>query len=785
MFRLFLLLFFLLLQTQGAVASSTLAGLCSKTNCTPQSSQFIFQAVNACEIESKALKCDVAIKENPDLKSRFKRCDQTNLCKQELEYEDQKYSACLRGYKNALVDTGIALKDMAVGLGGMIDKSWERLKKGPDEDAKFCATNRTCQQELAGMYAGLSGISDNEFKKRTAKEKSAIAIDKKAYELFLAENRAKNRKFTPDGLTDEQRFKLSDMAKMIQTKLKKEYQKYACYSSLAQVEMACYAIGNVVDPTILAGAAFKGVRLAGAVSKMVKAENAATVAKVAEVEKVGVAAVKVETISRAAFIDKYLKYNPTTVKQNEEWIAVAEKGVSSKAVFVDIENSQMKVLNDTLKDKNLVTSLTNYHKSLVVKKIEALKKEFPDLKISEYSDFKSLRFAFDGKVPKDLQQRLNKIFQSANDEFAAYLVKNRIAKRSDKADSWFRAGTGTSAEQANLAARYSRQTENNVLQTYTNKDLQLVMGAKVQAIENDRMKLRNSLAKTSMVDGNTFDDEVFDIVRKNVGDNAGTAKALSNRYGLSHISNDTVTTLQRYVKATDEFSPGLFIAKRENANLNDALRGGFSADIIGLGASNMKGTAEALAKSKNIDSAIHEARAAEKAVTTQVNAQKSYFQDIVKRSVEPGKLKTICSGDDCVAVATKPLNSTEKQKILDGIADSKYSAKFRFAFINDGVKTAAVRNILSTHGESAEKILRKSLGSTMEPRKLQGLTFGLDMQTQQLNQGAIKLIIGKAPGVNLSAAEKTLIQNKFREAINELNASLTREGKASHYQIVP
>lgn len=73
----------------------------------------------------------------------------------------------------------------------------------------------------------------------------------------------------------------------------------------------------------------------------------------------------------------------------------------------------------------------------------------------------------------------------------------------------------------------------------------------------------------------------------------------------------------------------------------------------------------------------------------------------------------------------------------------------------------------------------------MEPRKLQGLTFGVDMQTQQLNQGALKLIIGKAPGVNLSVSEKTLIQKKFEEAVKELNASLTHDGKASHYQTTP
>ena len=63
-------------------------------------------------------------------------------------------------------------------------------------------------------------------------------------------------------------------------------------------------------------------------------------------------------------------------------------------VFFDVENSQLKLLNDTLKEKNFVTSLTNYHKELTFKKMQELVKKNPGLQMDMYSDFKSSRFAF-------------------------------------------------------------------------------------------------------------------------------------------------------------------------------------------------------------------------------------------------------------------------------------------------------------------------------------------------------------------------------------------------------
>ena len=141
----------------------------------------------------------------------------------------------------------------------------------------------------------------------------------------------------------------------------------------------------------------------------------------------------------------------------------------------------------------------------------------------------------------------------------------------------------------------------------------------------------------------------------------------------------------------------------------------------------------------------------------------------------------MCSGDDCVAIAVKPLNDTDKKKILTALADSKYSGKFRLAFVPDGVTDIATRNVLSTHGESVEKLLRASLSSVMEPRKLQGLTFGLDMRTQVLNDGTVKLLIGEAPGVKLSVQERALIQKKFEESLRSFNQSFTSKGTPSNY----
>lgn len=758
--------------------SLILATLCSKQteSCSNADQEWKEKLQWTCELEIKSHSCVELAKEHPDWAPLMRKCDLKSQCQELKEYNEGSAAACLRGYKNAMIDLGVSLKDMSLSLAGLVEESWERAKTNVKRRAEFlreCNKSLECKRDLVKDDHRYNQMSDEKLNSYTAVFLETQARDLKAYKASL--DRARVAPYVPISerprdetiLSTEQKEKLTGLMRMARSKLREQYNRYSCYTELAQEELECYAIGTVVDPTMVAGYFLKGTRVAVASHRLASAKWGAEGLRV----------------TRADLVGDYLKYSPTTVVQNEKWIALAEKGTSAKMTFLDVENSQMKLLNDSLKDKNLVTGMTNYHKELLFTKIAKLEADNPGLVVDEYSDFKSSRFAFSGKVPKDIEQQLSKILTETNAEFRDHLKAAGV--ESVGTEEWFRAGIGKSADQANLAARYSRQSEKNEIQNFQNTSLQSNLQSRVSDLNSQRRSLRSEVAGTSMLDGSTFHQDVFDLIRKGKGDTEQVTQALKNRFGLSELSTSTVKKMEAYVQATDEFSPGIHIAKREVAHLNNASQGGLSADIIGLGAANLKGTAEALASSDNLERVLEATRSAEKTVTRNFNEQKSYFEKVLAQSVDPGKLKSFCSGDDCVAVATKPLSEAEKTKILQGLADSKYSGSYRLAFIPDGVRDAAARNALANHGEAVEKILRQSLSASMEPNTLKGLTFAVDMRTQNLNEGGLKLLMGEAPGVRLSQQERRLIQKKFSEAIKKFNDEIKQQGSSPSYHPLP
>ncbi len=146
--------------------------------------------------------------------------------------------------------------------------------------------------------------------------------------------------------------------------------------------------------------------------------------------------------------------------------------------------------------------------------------------------------------------------------------------------------------------------------------------------------------------------------------------SLIQRYGLTELSSETVRNIQIYSAKVDQFSPDLLIAKREVATLDEAKMGGLSADMVGMGAENLRATGEALAQSKNVTESLAMARQMEQKTTSNFNVQRSDFQRVVAESVGTERMKTICNGDDCVSVAASPLTKLEKDKILQGIKGS-------------------------------------------------------------------------------------------------------------------
>lgn len=761
---------------------------CTTDQCQPQKKPFLEQALLACQLQRKTYNCEEAEKRLPELSERFLKCDAKNYCKQSSQSLTE---ACYTGYKNSIIDLGLAVKDTALSLGEFVNQTWQDYKTDHQKKRVFlqqCDKSLSCKKDLVREDHRYNQLPDEELLKL-----SAVFLDQQARDLAsykqslhrLPDPNFKAPRYDADddeqALDYEQNEKFKDLLAIAKQKAQDFNQEFRCYHEEAQVELGCYILGNIVDPTLIAGYYFKGARAAKKGLDLIE-EIPPTTKPLAEAPPRRGSQISNSEVARAKITQEYLEFNPVSVAENELWIAKADAGKKSGQFFLDIENSKMKELNDSLKDKNLVTSLTNYHKDLTLQELKKLQKKYPDLEISPYSDFKSLRFAFAGKIPKNLEQELGEAFDRVNAEFHKKLQSEGLARQNDQPKNWFRAGFAESADEANMAARYARNQENqNKLQTFGSSDLQQNLQGRQMRIEGLRSELKKDLAGSRLIDGDTFHEDVFDIVRKSDGDLNKIRSDIKNRYQVKDLSAEKVQKIKDYVESINDFSPGIRSSSREIANLDNANFGGLSADIIGLGSANLKATADGMARASDLSQAIVETRQGERAVTRSFVAQKDFFQEALKQSVDPSALKTVCSGDDCVAVATRPLLSFEKQNIVNRISASEHAGKYRLAFIPEGIRDSSVRNNLATHGEAIEKVLRQSLGSEMNSSKMKQVTFAMDMKTDRLGQGPVQLIIGVPPGRTLHPLEKLKIEKKFEEALKKINADLKKNNLAGTY----
>jgi hypothetical protein len=684
----------------------------------------IKRALEACEINSKAHECDKIAHANPELQNLILSCSPKDFCQQQTAPPEELALKCWKGLHEGVTDPFTSLAEAIKG-------AWQKSQAESVE-----LLTRAAQTNFSTyLPPSLRRTSANPAEK-----------NKNIAELWAAAELA----------------------------VKDKYHQYACYRPEAQQELACYVFASVLDPTIVLG---KGLRLAKA-AKLIKA---------LEREKVGILT---KALSREEFTKAYLYYSPTSKEQNLAWMSLAEKSSSSKNIkFFDVENSVMKDLNDTVKNKNLVTSLTNYHKALLEDKttalFTALKKDYPDLELVSYSDFKSSRFAFKGRGPPDLEKRLDQVLQETNRDFTNYVHANNIIKKTDTPENWFRAGYGETADQATLASRFSRQSTENNLVSFNSSEMQGTLTAKLQQTESLRASLQSELGKTSMLEGGTkktLSADALDIIRKNNGDLSKTQSDLKSRFGLSDLSTSTVEKMQSYARSVDEFSPGIHVAERSVANLDEAVFGGLSADMSGMGAKNLNATALALSESQDLNTVLVQTRKAEKLVTTEFQQQKKAFQTAMTDALGESRVRTLCSGDDCIAIPKQAISQIEKQKILQNLSDAGYSSKFRLSFIPENVTEVTARNQLSVHGESIEKILRKNLADKMEPQKLKGLIFGVDMKTTKLNQGDVNLLTANHPDVKLTSQEQKMIRENFKKALQQFNTEHLSDGIGTQYR---
>ncbi|EPZ50024.1 hypothetical protein M902_0867 [Bacteriovorax sp. BAL6_X] len=506
--------------------------------------------------------------------------------------------------------------------------------------------------------------------------------------------------------------------------------------------------------------------------------------------------------SRANFISKYEDYILTGPELNNRWIQNAR--ATNASLYLDIENSALKRLNDTIGDKSLVTALTNSHKTIIATRINELLKKYPNIDIEVYSDFKSTRYAFVPKgIPSEIKaqltKELNSVYQEANREFANMVKTMEGIPTQENIQGWFQAGIGGTADEAGQATKRSRSVDRSgQIASFQKVKFTIEEDVKNVVKYTARLNPNHPLAKVGLIeridDQNTFVPtlEVFEVARKITGPSYARGEYLANelnqRFG-SKLSIQEGQDLMKYIKNLDSLTPGLWIKERVHANLNSAVSGGMSGDITGMGARNIRQVAfDILNNDKNSPSDIVKVtREGEVKVTKTFNQIKARFNNIVKDVLDERQIEytNACSGDDCVMIPSKELTAKDQIALVSKFASQENPSQFRLSIIPAGVKQNDRTN-LALHGELIEKHLRKILtgvdAGKINHSKLRNLTIATKMPTQ-IKKGKIDLIIGVKETHEFTNDEQILIEKALKESIKKVNKELGSETveNNSHY----
>lgn len=522
----------------------------------------------------------------------------------------------------------------------------------------------------------------------------------------------------------------------------------------------------------------------------------------------------VEEPLKKKMIEENLHYSPTTVKENIDFTKesrMALKNINnakSDYTVIVTEHSMLKEVNDLLKNKDLATSYINMHKKIVDKNITAFLTKWKakglnvEISVNPYSDFKSMKYLIKGKTSEEFNKELIATLKQSNIEYLKALENNKLIRKSDQPEKWFRAGIGNSDEQASIQARLAREDAPNTIENFNNPKTIETLNRRLDNIEdmllgnkeNGKIGIVDRFSETKVVSQTAegtwnINEKAIDIIRKNTDNNEALAE-LKQTFGLSHLSESSVQELRTYLKELDTFSPSLQIPERKIATLTDDSTGGLTGDMVGMGSINTNQTNLAIQRAlkkketdplTRINNALIESRVGERLATREFKKRQRAFTDIVENTLGKDRAKVICSGDDCVCLLSSTINLASKERLVQNIANQGYSGKFRMAFVSEQVKDVRIKNLLATQGESIEKTLRKALGKEMEPRKLQGVNFGVDMVTDQFGQGPVRLIIGTDNNVKLSESERKLIEERFNEALKKLNEENKINGQFKGY----
>ena len=500
-------------------------------------------------------------------------------------------------------------------------------------------------------------------------------------------------------------------------------------------------------------------------------------AVVARVEVTEVRINGLTPIDPASFTARWATKTATTRAENERWIRLASQGRQPGMIFVDTQNTFLKLLNDSIADKSLVDSIGNRYNAMVREALEEFKRLRPGVDVEFYSDYKSLRAAIRGppgevdELTTQLQLKLTAVDKTFREDIAAM----NVLPESLRGQSFFRSGVGTTSDEANLVARFARRDEDGIVGSFNAPQVQQRIRAAHNEVERSRSALQerlgNSVLMSRTISGDRMvpSEMVFEVVRKN-SDPQKIQNILQDRTGV-RLTLEDATLLKTYAGQVDNFSPALVIKERVAHNFADGTHGGVTIDFAGVGSWNLTGTAQGLAINNNLDSAISAVRIHEERVTRRMNEVKKAAQESVNEVLGRHNISAqiTVSGDDMVVIPSAPLSPQVRAEIARAQARAAETpSSVRISFFPAGIPDVSGRVTTATLGESIEKQLRKNLESRLGYDNLRGSNFAIDMNPASAGPGNhVRLMM--EPNPSMSAQDRQKVLEEFAKAVREVS----------------
>jgi hypothetical protein len=409
-------------------------------------------------------------------------------------------------------------------------------------------------------------------------------------------------------------------------------------------------------------------------------------------------------------------------------------------LFFDVELAVLKELNDVVfpESKGLVTALANAYKEMFVQELQRSPLLRSELR-GQYSDFKSLRFAFQTDSP-EARGELARVYASTSRRFAEYLnsfgMQERLARQRGIASdphSWHLSGIGSDPDQANIAARLARSRFTagaTPMQDY--RDVRPELAALAtrsvrleQEIERSMGVRFPQLFQRATTSGQSpeLNPGAVEILLKTkprsrslLGFYTALYQRFLDRFGV-RLSQADIELLVEWKRSVDAFQPGIHVESRNPIQLEGSTHGVLFIDIAGQNVRNFMHTAGALRQNatNSADEAIAHARDGEYQATAALNRRRRFLGARLDENYGTNRGRRFDSGDDAAYVPSRNLSRLYRVRLYREVAASEFAGDLRWTWVEprfgdtQAVVPPDVLENLGGFGEAFEKDLRRAL----------------------------------------------------------------------------